>query len=336
MSHVHAGRPLERLGASHEPKPVHAYAVFGGCLHSEVELPELRPATAAVADWTVRVADGPPANDGGGTLMGEEEILNGATLRLWRLADGAYRLDYTDSGVFDVSADGRQIVWHPGPDARIEFARTDLMGRVLSTSLHAAGALALHASGAAIDGRAVGFLAPKFFGKSTLAIAMTYAGASLITDDTLAVFPHTPAVCIPGVHSVRLRSQSAAHFPRTRDASPTETSRGRVVDELPESMLMRDRAPLAALYLLNPVAPHVATAAARRELLAPTRAAFAVLPHARMGGLFRAAEAATNFDRVTAVVRETPVYTLDVVRDLDRVGEVAAQIVSWHRAPTRA
>ena len=315
---------------------MHVYSVFGGCLHSEVELPELRPARPAPADWTVRVASRPADPGAGRELLGEEEILNGAVLRLRRLDEGGFRLEYSDSGVFDVSGDGSAITWHPGPDARVEFARTDLMGRVLSTSLHAAGALALHASGAAIDGRAVGFLAPKFFGKSTLAIAMTYAGAALITDDTLAVIPGVPPLCIPGVHSVRLRSQSAAHFPRTRESSPTETSRGRVVDELPESMLMRERAPLSALYLLNPVPPAGAPAAAVRELMSPTRAAFAVLPHARMGGLFRAAEAATNFDRVAAVVRETPVYTLNVVRDLARVGEVAEQIVGWHRATAMA
>jgi hypothetical protein len=279
----------------------------------------------------VRIADAPADPALAAEALGEEEILTGATLRLLRRTDGGYRLDYTDTGVFDVSGDGREIVWHRGGDARIEFARTDLMGRVLSTSLHAAGALALHASGAAIDGRAVGFLAPKFFGKSTLAIAMTYAGAQLITDDTLAVFPGAPPVCIPGVHSVRLRSQSAAHFPRTKDSSPTEHSRGRVIDELAETMLMRGRAPLAALYILNPVPPEEASAAVERTLLPATPATFAVLPHARMGGLFRTAEAATNFDRVAAIVGATPVYTLSVVRDLARVGEVAAQIVAWHR-----
>jgi hypothetical protein len=310
---------------------MHSYSIFGGRLRSELELPELRPADDGPADWTVRIADGPPDPALAGEPLGEEEILTGAMLRLLRRTDGGYRLDYTDTGVFDVSGDGRTIVWHPGADARVEFARTDLMGRVLSTSLHAAGALALHASGAAIDGRAVGFLAPKFFGKSTLAIAMTYAGAQLITDDTFAVFPGAPPVCIPGVHSVRLRSQSAAHFPRTKDSSPSEHSRGRVMDELPETMLMRGRAPLAALYILNPVPAAEASTAVERTLLAATPATFAVLPHARMGGLFKAAEAVTNFDRVAAVVGATPVYTLSVGRDLDRVGVVAAQIVAWHR-----
>ncbi len=311
---------------------MHAYSVFGGRLRSEIELPELRREDDdEAADWTVRIATDAVDPRAAGELLGEEEILNGASLRLRRRADGGFRLDYSDSGVFDISSDGSAISWHPGAEARVEFARTDLMGRVLSTSLHAAGALALHASGAAIDGRAVGFLAPKFFGKSTLAIAMTYAGAALITDDTLAVIPGTPPLCIPGVHSVRLRSQSAAHFPRTRDALPTDTSRGRVVDELPDEMLMRERTPLAALYLLSPVTTDEAQQAVSRQLIPPTRATMAVLPHARMGGLFRSAEAATNFERVAAVVRSTPVYALNVVRDLDRVREVAEQIVSWHR-----
>jgi hypothetical protein len=312
---------------------MYAYSVFGGRLHSELELPELRRADDGAPDWTLRIASEPVDPLASGEPLGEEEILTGAMLRLHRRRDGGYRLDYSDSGVFDISPDGSAISWHPAADARVEYARTDLMGRVLSTSLHAAGALALHASGAAIDGQAVGFLAPKFFGKSTLAIAMTYAGAALITDDTLAIIPGTPPLCLPGVHSVRLRSQSAAHFPRTKDAVPAESSRGRVVDELPEEMLMRDRAPLAALYLLAPTPAAEGRDAVTRQLIPPTPAAMAVLPHARMGGLFRAAEAATNFDRVAAVVRSTPVYTLNVVRDLARVREVAEQIVDWHRVP---
>ena len=53
----------------------------------------------------------------------------------------------------------------------------------------AEGAVTLHASAVAVDGAAIGFMAPKFHGKSTLAAAMTYVGAHLVSDDALAILP---------------------------------------------------------------------------------------------------------------------------------------------------
>jgi hypothetical protein len=321
--------------ASPEPQPpvvgrANRYSVFGGVLDSDLDFPELRPAADdAPASWRLRTSDhaAPPSE---GRLLGEEEFpLYGSALRLSRLDDG-FRLAYSDSGTFDVSADGAEIVWYRERDARMEIVRMDVIGRVLATALHATGALALHASAVEIDGWGIGFLAPKFYGKSTLALALTYAGARLITDDTLGVMPGDPAMCIPGVHSVRLRAESAARFAGGQE--PTESTGGRVVSELPDSKLMADRVPLAALYLLSPVNPESATEPVQRVPVPSFQGTIAALGHAKMGGLFRESEAATNFERAAAITRTVPVYQLALVRDLAQIDEVTRRIISWHRA----
>jgi hypothetical protein len=307
---------------------MNTYAVFGGVLHSDLDFPELREGGSGPADWTLRTSAGPAAPVEG-TLLGEEDFpMYGSALRLWRMPAG-FRMEYTDTGTFDVAADGRDIVWYPGESSPLELVRMDVVGRVLATALHASGAIALHASAVAVGGVAVGFLAPKFYGKSTLALACTYAGARLITDDTLAVMPGDPAVCIPGVHAVRLRSESAAHFPRTRGIAPADEG-GRVVDELPDEKLMTQQAPLAALYLLSPVERDAATEPVRRVAVPAIPGTLAVLGYAKMGSLFREAEAAANFERAAAVTRTVPVYRLEIVRDLARLDDVARTILGWH------
>ena len=309
-------------------RPTHDYSVFGGVLRTDLDFPELREARATAApNWSLRTSvEPPPALDT--PVLGEEDFpLYQSSLRL-RRAGGGFRLEYSDSGTFDVSQDGSEIVWYPGPDSPLELVRMDVVGRVLATALHAAGAIALHASAVAVDGRGIAFLAPKFYGKSTLALALTYAGARLITDDTLGVMPGDPPICIPGVHSVRLRSESAARFPRTRDAAPQDG--GRVVDELPEEKLMGDRVPLAALYLLSPVERDKASAPVQRIPLPSFQGTMAALGHAKMGGLFRESEAAVNFDRAAAMTRDVPVYQLSLVRDLDQIEAVTRQIIAWH------
>src|SRR5690606_8613182 len=62
----------------------------------------------------------------------------------------------------------------------------------------------------AVDGgAAIGFLGGKFHGKSTLATALTAAGARLVSDDILAVEPSSRRLR-PGVLSVRLWEDAAA------------------------------------------------------------------------------------------------------------------------------
>ena len=305
------------------------YRIFGGTLASDVALPELRESDEATATWTIRIS--PEVAARAGRQLGEKDVVGyDATMRLLQLDDGGYRLEYSDTGTFDVSADGRDIQWTPLPTTIEALARVDITSLVLSTALHAAGAIALHASGVVVNGKGIGFCAPKFYGKSTIAMALTYAGALLLTDDTLAIDEGVPPMCIPGVHSVRLRSEAAARFPRTKEVPPPPFPDGRVVDELPPSQLAPARAPLGALYMLTPMNPAPDRPAVVRRLLPTPQAALSILGFAKMGELFRAAHAATTFERATHIAQHTPVYALEIVRDMNRIEEVAETIVRWH------
>ncbi|HYD53550.1 MAG TPA: hypothetical protein VEA99_13025, partial [Gemmatimonadaceae bacterium] len=196
-----------------------AYRVFGGVLRSELSFPSLPVATGARADWTLTLRPELPAMPGA-VPLGEEPLVEGVCARLTRGAE-RYRLVFDDTGCYDVSLDGREIVWCPRVDASEDLARLDVIGRVLALASHAAGMHCLHASAAVIDGRAVAFLAPKGFGKSTLALALLRQGARLLTDDTLPVTPGAVVTAHPGVHGIRLRDDVAARFASDQPTAPT-------------------------------------------------------------------------------------------------------------------
>ena len=173
------------------PKRYHA---FGRVLESAVPLGELHEVAAddAPVGWRLLLADGSPPDCPQAIAIGHEEIAYGGTVSLALLKEGEYMLTYSDTGVFDLSAPEGVIRWWRPEGCDMDLAAMDILGRVLATILHAEGTVTLHASAVAVDGVAIGFLAPKFHGKSTLAAAMTYVGAQLVSDDALAILPGTP------------------------------------------------------------------------------------------------------------------------------------------------
>lgn len=309
---------------------MHSYTIFGGSLRSALELPALPASDAPDETWSLRVLDG-AAPEPAGTLLGAEEVEPGCTVRMHRQAAGL-RLDYDDTGAFDVADGGREITWYRPEGVSVELARLDIIGRVLATALHLGDVLALHGSAVAIEGEAVAFVAPKTFGKSSLALALVNAGARFISDDTLPVEPGPAPVVRPGVDHVRLCSDSATRL-LARDARLTAPA-ARTKLTLPMREQVMDpaaRTPLAAVYLLSPAEAN-ARFAARRSRLAAVPAALALVRHAKIGGLLGGREAARLLDQATVVARTVPVYLLEVARDLDRLGDAAGIVMGWHCA----
>ncbi|HVE80220.1 MAG TPA: hypothetical protein VNA89_15245, partial [Gemmatimonadaceae bacterium] len=279
---------------------MHDHLIFGERLRSDVGFPELPRFPGGPARWTLRV-HGDRARPARACLIGETTV-SGGPVRLYR-ADGSWWLDYHDTGAFAVSADGAEIGWCPAPDADVALARLDVIGRVLALSLHAAGLLVLHGSAVATDDGVIAFLAPKFHGKSTLAAALVGAGAALVTDDTLAVTPGQPPTALPGVHHVRLWPDSAARLAAgtlAAQATPEAASANGLskhrLDRLPGDRLTRAPLPLAAVYLVAPVAASGAAPACRVPI-APMRAALALVTHAKLGDVLGGVEAAALLDR---------------------------------------
>jgi hypothetical protein len=130
-----------------------------------------------------------------------------------------------------------------------------LIGQVLPlvSALH--GLEVLHASAAAIDGRACAFSGVPGAGKSTLAVNLGLNGAPLLSDDVIALRVEGGRVIAePGAALVNLREDQARQLERSGS-----NRLGKVVGTSHKVHLRADRlAPptaLGALYLLEPALP---------------------------------------------------------------------------------
>src|SRR5690349_12486106 len=147
------------------------YSIYGSCLATAMHFPELRPAASATPKWTFETTPKLAPMDAP-TELGAELIYSDVHARLYRHAEG-HRIVVDDTGEFDMSADGRHLRWQERRDAWPDFVRAHLMGRVLATSLFLDGGLPLHGSAVAFGTGVVAFLAPKGYGKSSTALALT-------------------------------------------------------------------------------------------------------------------------------------------------------------------
>lgn len=311
----------------------HRYRLFGGVLDSDLEIPELEAAdpTDAVT-WVLRSRVGePPEVDC--VALGTDEVHPGVETRLYRTGHG-FRLIYDDTGCYDIDADGRSITWTHPENVSLADARADITGRVLATALHAAGTICLHGSAVVLDGGAVGFIAPKRHGKSTLALALVRSGAKLLTDDTMPVTPGAPPLAGPGLHAARLW-QDAAEIVGIGEAQREVGRPKTVFRSLPEDRVSHSTHPLAALYALSPVREAPGGEAVRRTRLPVMEAALVILGQAKLAPLLTGLEAPNLLRQATALAACVPVYRLEVLRDFGRLDEVVATIRGWH-APALA
>jgi hypothetical protein len=304
-------------------------------LESEIELPDAASDAGASIDGTapghadcvVEHRRG-PAPEVPQRLLGEEPVHSELMVRCFETRDGL-RLVYDDTGTFDISASGDRVTWWQGADPPMDAVQTDLLGRVMALVLHCRGILTLHASAVRIGGQGVVLLAPKGFGKSSLAIALVRAGARLISDDTVAVESTAPPVIRPGVQMLRLRPDSASRHQISSDGAAADKVRFRP-DE--EHAVGGEKTALSALYLLRPTSPSPDLPAVTREPCAPVAAALALTAFRKLGALLDGRTGAASLRAAADLVGLVPVYTLHVQRTLDRLEEVVAEMARWHSA----
>jgi hypothetical protein len=306
-----------------------AYAVFGGVLRSELEIEELPAAPAdAVPTWRLEVVGdvGPPA----GVPLGSDVVYGDCIVRGFR-SESAWSLVFDDTGRFDVSSDGSRITWFRPPDASLHSAVADITSRVLAMALHVGGIFTLHASAVSLPGGAIAFLAPKHFGKSTLCGALVQAGGLAISDDTVPVRLEPTAMLSPGLPRLRLWSDAAGRIFGVGDNA--EAPRKHLIDELTTARIEARSVPFRAAYVLDPVRELAGGIPVEREPMDVVAATMAVLRHAKLGPILSGAESRELLARSGAVASAVPVYSLRVVRDLQRVDDVAATILTWHGKP---
>jgi hypothetical protein len=312
------------------------YGIFGSCLRSAIAFPELRPIDNEAPRWTLRVAEQPPFLTTP-ELLGGEDIGDGTNVRLYSAPEG-YRLEYDDgTGVFDVAANGEDITWCPGTDPEDEMVRLHIMGRVLATALHAVGMYCLHGSGVVLGDEAVGFVAPRFWGKSTLALAVAKAGGRILSDDTLAMHPDDEALHLwPGVHSVRLWGDSAERIAgEDPEGGAPHFEVKRTFTRFPDGLLACRPVPLSALYFLAPHQGNGGEPLVQRTPVRSIQAALALVAHAKIGALLGGSEAPRLFERAVRVASRVPVYRLDFPRDYAHISSVVARLNEWHARPAR-
>jgi len=303
------------------------YNIFGGRLSSELELSELPRLEPGPPTWTLRISTEMPARPSGERL-GEVETMESMRARLYRIPAG-FRIEYDDTGTFDILEAGTDLVWYPAPGASPELVQMDLLGRVLALAHHSAGSYCLHASAVAVGGGAVAFMAPKFHGKSTTAFALVRSGARLITDDTLAITLDTQPLVSPGIQTLRLWEDSAAA--NGLDPALAEEALGKyLVGDLPYHQVTHEPIPLKAVYLLSPVVSHDEGSAVRRTLLPSTHAALSLIAHSKLSGLLGGSEMPVLLDRAARITDIVPVYRLAITRDFMRLPEAVAQLLEWH------
>lgn len=304
------------------------YSIFGGFLRSTLEFPELPTVTVEEPTWTLSQAPTDPAPEVGDPL-GEDVVTGDVRVRAYRQPDGV-ALVYDDTGRFDISGDGRRVTWRGGVDVPKEAVRADVIGRVLPMALHVSGVLTLHASGVVIAGTGIAFVAPKYHGKSSLALALIGSGARLLTDDVLPVELSDPPRACAGVHALRLWRDSAEQLMGPDGEDPAAPDAKLILDSLDDRMLQREAVPFGAAYVLTPVLESDSDVVAARTPLSQIEATLALIRHARVAPLLSGTEAGSLFSLAAALAARTRVYTLHVARDLRRLQEVAATVHAWH------
>lgn len=128
----------------------------------------------------------------------------------WTSGGSGIRLRYREGATFHVAAalDEVWMEWHP-PLLDADAAHF-LLEPVLAFVLRRRGALVLHASGVAFGAHAVAICGDAGAGKSTTAGACLLAGASLVSDDVLAVGAADDGwVAWPGTRACRVWDDGA-------------------------------------------------------------------------------------------------------------------------------
>src|SRR5690606_18323644 len=308
------------------------YRLFGNVLRSDVDMPELLQVPSQVPWWTLCSLT-TPAPERTGEQLGEDMVTGDTRVRMYR-HNGGFRLDFDDTGCFVISADGRHVDWYRNPGVNLKAARTDLTSRVLAAALHLSGSLSLHASAVDLGSSAVGFIAPKRHGKSTLALALVKSGARLLTDDTLPVTLGDSVLAGPGLHATRLWDDSADRV-AIGTAHPAPNGEKRLYSALPEELVTHEPAPLSALYILAPTLEPRDGQPVWRTRLSTMESALLLIAHTKLAPLLRGSEARVVFAAAAGMAELLPVYRLNVVRDLDRLPEVVDTIRTWEKAASR-
>jgi hypothetical protein len=292
------------------------YRLFGLRLRSEIDLPELFPASGSgVPDISIRTGsiEGEPgafgiASNGDALLLTVPEI---ARYRVWG---------------------GSDILVDPVGGVPARNVRLYLLGSAFGALLHQRGMLPLHANSVEIDGRAIAFMGASGAGKSTLAAWFHDHGHKVITDDICVIgfdddgVPHVA----PGLPRLRLWKEAleasgreTGDYDRAWDGSE-EWDKFEV--PLSPNLVADAERRLRAIYLLQ------SSDEFEIRRLRGSRAAQALIENTYRGRtIVAAAGPRLHWEACLRVAEQVPVFELRRPHDLSRLDQAIDVLVSHAR-----
>ncbi|KUP93522.1 HPr kinase/phosphorylase [Tritonibacter horizontis] len=292
------------------------YRAFGQVIASEFPIDVLEPAPDETPTLQVRLASGLRRG-----RQAEDPFFDITPQRQF--------FEWAAVGAFEIT-DPSCIFVDPRPDVSWRLVSQPLLGIVISVALERLGLFCLHGGSVDVNGKAVIVLGDKGAGKSTTVSSLQRAGHRLLTDDLVAMdcgdLTRAPQVQT-GFPAVKLWPDSAKAL-----AVDTETgtelihpSITKIQKQIDPTQMARPT-PAGAIFLLSPRQ----TGETRAERVPETSALEALLYFAfiaRFGNTsLGPAHLGQFMKRCCYVVKTTPVYTLHIRRDLDRLSDLVAEI----------
>ena len=266
------------------------------------------------------------------------EIEGRPTMEVLEMDRGAwFRMSFFDDIAFDVDAAGTRVRCTWADYQTLEDASTYLLGPVIGFLLRRRGVTGLHASGVAIDGRAVAMVGPPGVGKSTTAAAFAGRGFSVLGDDFVPlVLEGDRVMAWPSYPIIRLWGESARLLYGSAEALPT------LAPSWPKRYVsLRDHGhdfvtepmELGAIYLFGPRADDPGAPWAKAE---PPAAGFrALLANTNATFLMDAAMRGEEFRFLAELVRRVPIRRLHPHASPERLEDLTRVIVEDFRAIRR-
>ena len=253
--------------------------------------------------------------------------------RFYRTGAG-YLLRFPGYADFEISKDGHDVAgWAVDgvPDATIDHL---YQNQVLPLALSKSGRVVLHASAIETSGHAIAFVGASGRGKSTLAVAFARDGIPCIADDGLVLDAEDGHLwTVPGHPSIRLWEDSQ------RALVEDGAAKAPAIAFTPKERLLASdritfsgkRRRLAHLYLLGDPAADAALEAPQIEPLAPADALVELVKNSFLLETEARDDVARHFERLSAVVEQTPCHVLRYPRRFADLPAVTLAILEHAR-----
>src|ERR1700752_150485 len=294
----------------------YSYLAYGLLIQSELELPELMPAPAGVAELTIRrgkVAWQPtqPANPDGCIVEVEVNRIS---------------FCWPQAGKF-VAQNGREIIFDPITNAEDSLLRILILSAVMSAVLHQRGLLLLHASALCLGDEGVVFMGDKGEGKSTLAASMqlnSFSMFEMVADDRVALtISASESWILPAFPQFRLWPDAIASFGLDSESLIVLHPELKKMAYRAEANFASHPVRLRNVYVLDTGTP------ASIELLNPKEAFLALARYSYLGRHIRATGLSSqHFKDCSHVANSVPVARLRRPRSLELLADVGALVAN--------